>query len=52
MAGYKSKYMNPNVHYKLVKFGFDSWGKEITGGKNVQQFMDDLKRQDPWHETP
>jgi len=52
MAGYKSKYMNPAVHYKLAKFGFDSWGKEITGGKNVQQFMDDLKRQDPWYETP
>eukprot|EP00536_Pseudo-nitzschia_multiseries_P001148 jgi/Psemu1/282819/fgenesh1_pg.14_\ len=52
MGGYKSKYMNPDVHNKLVRFGFDSWGKEVTGGKNVQQFMDDLKREDPWYETP
>ena len=52
LAGYKSKHMNPDVHFQLTKFGFDSWGKEVTGGKNVQQFMDDLKRQDPWYETP
>mmetsp|Transcript_21264 Transcript_21264/g.59156 ORF Transcript_21264/g.59156 Transcript_21264/m.59156 type:complete len:565 (+) Transcript_21264:296-1990(+) len=52
LGGYKSKYMNPDVHNKLVRFGFDSWGKEVTGGKNVQQFMDDLKREDPWYETP
>lgn len=52
MAGYKSKHMNPDVYYKLVQFGNDSWGKEITGGKNVQQFMDDLKAKDPFYETP
>lgn len=51
-GGYKSKYMNPDIHYKLAQFGFDSWGNEVTGGKNVQQFMDDLKAQDPWYETP
>lgn len=52
LGGYKSKHMNKDVNFLLTKFGFDSWGKEVTGGKNVQQFMDDLKRQDPWHETP
>ena len=52
LAGYKSKHMNPDVYYKLVQFGYDTWGKEVTGGQNVQQFMDDLKRQDPWYETP
>jgi len=52
MAGYKSKYMNPDVYYKLVQFGYDTWGKEVTGGMNVQQFMDDLKAKDPYYETP
>jgi len=52
MGGYKSKHMNPDVYYKLVQFGYDTWGKEVTGGKNVQQFMDDLKAKDPYYETP
>ena len=39
MGGYKSKHMNPDVYYKLVQFGYDTWGKEVTGGLNVQQFM-------------
>jgi len=52
MGGYKSKHMNPDVYYKLVQFGYDTWGKELTGGMNVQQFMDDLKSQDPYYETP
>ena len=43
MGGYKSKHMNSDVLYQLQRFGFDSWGKEVTGGRNVQQFMDDLK---------
>ena len=52
LGGYKSRHMNPDVYYKLAQFGFDTWGREVTGGKNVQQFMDDLKAQDPYHETP
>lgn len=52
MGGYKSKHMNQDVYYKLVQFGYDTWGKEVTGGLNVQQFMDDLKEKDPYTETP
>lgn len=52
MGGYKSKHMDSEVYYKLVQFGYDTWGKEVTGGKNVQQFMDDLKATDPYYETP
>jgi len=52
MAGYRSKHMDPDVYYKLVQFGYDTWGNEVTGGKNIQQFMDDLKEQDPYYETP
>lgn len=52
VGGYKSKYNNNDVLYKLLQFAYDSWGNEVTGGKNVQQFMDDLKETDPWYETP
>jgi len=50
--GYKSKYGKSHVIYKLIQFGYDSWGKEVTGEKNIQQFIDDLKKEDPWYEVP
>ena len=37
--------------FKLMEFGFDSFGNDVTGGKNVQQFTDDLYRDDPWEEA-
>ena len=37
---------------KLLQFGFDSWGHDVTGGKNLQQFIDELKEADPWEEVP
>mmetsp|Transcript_35815 Transcript_35815/g.39882 ORF Transcript_35815/g.39882 Transcript_35815/m.39882 type:complete len:572 (-) Transcript_35815:658-2373(-) len=52
VGGYKSKYGKPHVLYKLIQFGYDSWGKEVTGDKNIQQFIDDLKEEDPWEEVP
>lgn len=52
MSGYKSKHMDMEVYWKLVQFGYDTWGTEVTGGMNVQQFMDDLKAKDPYYETP
>ena len=52
VGGYKSKYGKPNVLYKLIEFGYDSWGTEVTGEKNIQQFIDDLKKEDPWEEVP
>jgi len=52
LGGCKSKHMNWDVNFLLTKFGFDSWGNGVTGRRIVQQFMDDLKRQDPWLETP
>eukprot|EP00948_MAST-09A_sp_MAST-9A-sp1_P000592 g592.t1 len=51
-SGYKSKYGNDEVLWKLMEFGFDSFGKDVTGDKNVQQFIDELYRQDPWEEVP
>ena len=52
VGGFKSKYGNKDVLYKLFQFSYDSWGKDVTGGMNVQQFIDDLKTKDPWTETP
>ena len=37
---------------KLIQFGYDSWGHDVTGGKNLQQFIDELKEADPWQEVP
>lgn len=50
VGGYKSKYGKKEVLMKLLQFGFDSYGKDVTGGKNIQQFIDELKRDDPWEE--
>ena len=52
LGGYKSKYGRRDVLMKILQFGYDSWGKDVTGGKNIQQFLDELKREDPWEEIP
>ena len=52
IGGYKSKYGNKEVLMKLIQFGYNSWGKDVTGGKNLQQFIDELKETDPWEEVP
>ena len=52
IGGYKSKYGRKDVLMKLILFGYDSWGTDVTGGKNLQQFIDELKEQDPWEEVP
>lgn len=52
LGGYKSKYGKRNVLMKLLRFGYDSWGKDVMEGKNIQQFIDGLKEEDPWEEVP
>jgi len=52
IGGYKSKYGRKDVLMKLIRFGYDSWGHDVTGGKNLQQFIDELKEADPWEEVP
>lgn len=52
LGGYKSKYGKKEVLMKLISFGCDSWGHDVTGGKNIQQFIDELKKEDPWEEIP
>mmetsp|Transcript_31388 Transcript_31388/g.47890 ORF Transcript_31388/g.47890 Transcript_31388/m.47890 type:complete len:560 (+) Transcript_31388:89-1768(+) len=52
IGGYKSKYNRKDVLMKLMQFAYNSYGKDVTGDKNIQQFIDDLKAKDPWEETP
>ena len=52
LGGYKSKYGRKDVLMKLLQFGYDSYGRDVTGGKNIQQFLDELKHNDPWEEVP
>lgn len=52
VGGYKSKYDRRDVLMKLLQLGYDSYGKDVMGGKNVQQFVDELKAKDPWEEVP
>lgn len=52
VGGYKSKYGDKEVLMKLTLFGYDSWGKDLMGNANIQTFMDELKRKDPWEEVP
>ncbi len=52
IGGYKSKYGDKEVLMKLILFGYDSWGKDLMGNANIQTFVDELKKKDPWEEVP
>lgn len=53
VGGYKSKYGRKDILMKLIQFGWDSWGPDVVPkGKNLQQFIDELKKEDPWEEVP
>ena len=52
VGGYRSKHGRHDVLMKLIQFGYDSWGHEVIGDQNVQQFIDDLKHKDPWESVP
>ena len=50
-GGYKSKHGRKDVLMKLMKFAYDTYGNDLMKGKNVQQFMDELKAADPYEEA-
>ncbi len=52
IGGYRSKHGDKQVLMKLLLFGYDSWGRDVLEGKNIQTFIDELKRKDPWEEVP
>ena len=43
--------MDEDIIYTLPRFGFDSFGRDLLGGKNVQQFVDECFAADPWEEA-
>lgn len=43
--------MDEDVIYKMTQFGFDSFGRDVLEGKNIQQFVDECFAADPWEET-
>ena len=51
-AGYKSKYMDPNILYKFAKVGYDEDNLELTEGKHIQVYMEHLHDSDPVDQIP
>jgi predicted unusual protein kinase regulating ubiquinone biosynthesis (AarF/ABC1/UbiB family) len=49
--GYRSKYFNEDVLWKMTVVGFDQDGRHVTEGLNLQQFIDKMYKTDPWYET-
>eukprot|EP01084_Bolivina_argentea_P192329 330219_1 len=50
--GYQSKYLDENVIYNMTRFALDSDGPEVIGkDQNIQQFIDDQFKRDPWIQT-
>lgn len=50
-GGYKSKHMRKDIIMKLTRLGFDTFGRDLIGDGNVQQFIDKLYAEDPYEEV-
>jgi aarF domain-containing kinase len=46
-AGFRSKRMDEEVIYLYAKVCYDQDSKELTNGKHIQMFMEDLQSRDP-----
>ena len=46
-AGFQSKYMDSDVIYLYAKVCYDEDNKELTNGKHIQLFMEDIQNMDP-----
>jgi aarF domain-containing kinase len=51
-AGYRSKGMNPEMIYKYAKVSYDEDNDELTEGKHIQMFLEDLQALDPIDQIP
>jgi predicted unusual protein kinase regulating ubiquinone biosynthesis (AarF/ABC1/UbiB family) len=47
-TGYRSKYNNPDIMWKVITVIFDRDGRDVTEGLNLQQYIDKLYAADPW----
>jgi aarF domain-containing kinase len=50
-TGYRSKYNNPDIMWKVITVIFDRDGRDVTDGLNLQQYIDKLYSIDPWEDT-
>ena len=51
-AGFRSKRMDPNIIYLYAKVCYDEDNKELTNGKHIQLFMEDIQNMDPIIQLP
>ncbi len=51
-VGFNSKHNDPEVIYKLAAFWNDRATGDITGGKHLQVFLDEMEKKDPIGEVP
>jgi aarF domain-containing kinase len=51
-AGFRSKTMNPDVIFLYAKVSYDMDNQELTGGKHIQMFMEDIEKMDPIVQLP
>lgn len=52
LAGFRSEKMDPEVIYLYAKVGYDEDNRELTGGKHIQMFMEELQGRDPIRSLP
>ena len=52
VVGFVSERNDPDVIYKLASFWNDRATDDVTGGKHIQVFLDDMQKQDPIGEVP
>lgn len=46
-----ARYFNEDVLFSICNLSYNSFGRDVLQGRNVQQFMDDMFREDPWEEV-
>lgn len=51
-AGFVSERMDPEVIWLYAKVGYDDDNAELTGGKHIQMFMEDIQARDPIVQLP
>jgi len=51
-AGFQSERMDPEVIFLYAKVSYDQDSKELTNGKHIQMFMEDLQSRDPIKQLP
>ena len=51
-AGYKTRYMDPNILYRFATLAYDQDNAELTEGKHIQVYMEHLHDNDPVEHLP